>query len=438
MTSGRFEYIAVNDITIPPDRQRQEFKEDKLRELADSIARCGLIQPIVVDETLVLVAGERRLRAHIMLGFDQIAVQFTSDLSPDERRLIELEENVKRTDLTWQEQTAALASFHETKLSMEAGWNKTKSSEALGISARQLDAYLLVAEALEEEVPEVLEAPKFTTAHSFASRRQERKKAQDKRKVSEGITEAFTKEAATQTSSTEGDAPTPPPVVAPRKFDIFQGDFNDWVSRPFDHPANLLHCDFPYGINATKVGQSAAKSHGGYDDGEDVYWNLLDVMAKNLDNFVAPSAHMVFWFSMNYYEETRHHLEDMGWRVFLPLLVWGRSDGKGIIADHNRVPRNVTETAFLCSRGDRKIVRSVNNLCWTPTTKEYHMSEKPHAVLAHFFRMLVDDSTILFDPTAGSGMAIRVATELGASYASGVELNPDYVEEALRNLSHVE
>jgi DNA modification methylase len=48
--------------------------------------------------------------------------------------------------------------------------------------------------------------------------------------------------------------------------------------------------------------------------------------------------------------------------------------------------------------------------------------------------MLVDESTIMLDPTCGSGNSVKVAEELGASYSLGIEMNADYVERAKQNL----
>lgn len=63
------------------------------------------------------------------------------------------------------------------------------------------------------------------------------------------------------------------------------------------------------------------------------------------------------------------------------------------------------------------------------------MSEKPQAVLRHFFRMLVDNHSSVLDPTAGSGSAIRAAVATGANRYLGIELNKefaDYADELLR------
>ena len=103
-----------------------------------------------------------------------------------------------------------------------------------------------------------------------------------------------------------------------------------------------------------------------------------------------------------------------------------KSDGAGIIPDPQRGPRQVYETCFLGSRGDRKIVRAVANGYSAPTVRDRHMSEKPESVLRHFFSMLVDENTVMLDPTCGSGSALRAAESLGAKYCFGIEINEEF------------
>lgn len=105
-----------------------------------------------------------------------------------------------------------------------------------------------------------------------------------------------------------------------------------------------------------------------------------------------------------------------------------KSDGAGIIPDPERGPRQIYETCLFGSRGDRKIVRSVANAYHAPTVRERHMSEKPEPMLRHFFGMLIDENTIMLDPTCGSGSAVRAAESLGTKYAVGLERNEQFAE----------
>lgn len=438
MTSGNFQYVPVSSIIIDRDnRQRRELTG--IEELAKSILDNGLINPIVVTSDFVLVAGERRLTAHKHLGFETIAVQFTEDLEEEQLHLIELEENIRREELPWQDHVRAVERYHVLKSAQaqkdKRTWSQDATAKELNMSQANLSKHLLIKKAMDEGVKEVLEAPALSTAANFASRRAERLKTATLRDLRQTPVSGVSAPAA---APTEGQLILPDEPIsadASRFAEIYQADFLEWSKEVREVPYNLVHCDFPYGIEAgDTTGQSGAKSFGGYDDSPDVYWTLLNTFLRNQDRFIAPSAHLVFWFSMKFYGPTVAKLREAGWRVDDFPLIWHRSDNSGILPDAQRGPRRTYETALFCSRGDRKIVRAVANSIAGVTTKTIHMSEKPLPVLEHFFRMLVDESTVMLDPTCGSGNAVKVAEQLGASWATGLELNPDYVERARASL----
>jgi DNA modification methylase len=77
-----------------------------------------------------------------------------------------------------------------------------------------------------------------------------------------------------------------------------------------------------------------------------------------------------------------------------------------------------------------KLFRRLLTHTQAPTVRDRHMSEKPEPMLRHFFRMLVDDNSLVLDPTCGSGSAIRAAESLGAKIAIGLEINEEYTQRA--------
>ena len=105
--------VDLDRLTPNPDQPRKQFDETALQELAASIEKHGLIQPVTVKEadgdTFMLVAGERRYRAHQLLGRTTIAAIITQG-NPDEIALIE---NLQREDLNPVEAAEALATMME-------------------------------------------------------------------------------------------------------------------------------------------------------------------------------------------------------------------------------------------------------------------------------------------------------------------------------------
>lgn len=437
MTSGRFSYVPLSSITVDRDnRQRRELTG--IEELAASIKATGLINPIVVTQDHVLVAGERRYTAHQYLGYDQIAVQYAEDLDEIELQMIELEENIKRVDLPWQDQVRSIARFEQMKREQDPTWTTDKTADELNMSRTNVRRYMTVNQFLDEGVEEVVTAPKLSTAISFSQRAMERRKTSTVRDLlanpvaGAGQDDPLTISAGDIPHDAD-TAPQPPPQR--RYADIITADFTRWSEQVQDVPFNLIHCDFPYGVNVGDTkGQSGAGGYGHYDDKPDIYFNLIDTLLRNQDNFIGPSAHMIFWYSLDYHTETVALFKGAGWVVNPFPLIWFKSDNTGILPDANRGPRRVYETALFMTRGDRKIVRAVGNCFPCGVNKEYHVSEKPKKMLEGFLRMLVDETTVMLDPTAGSGNAVYVSEQLGASWSLGIEQNEKFAEAARDNL----
>lgn len=406
MLSNEFTSFAIDQIYVVRDeRQRKELKD--IDKLALSIATNGLINPLLIHKDGKLRAGERRFTACKQLGWTHIPVHFVEDLDEAHLQLIELAENVERANLTWQEECDAIKKYHQLSKELDPEWTVTKTAEAMGMSLSIVSQKLDVADALDEGTPAVVDAQKFSVARGIVHRAKERKQAA-------AIGDIF-------------------PIIAEQKAariaPIYQADFLQWSKQDPGFVFNFIHCDFPYGIDADKHDQGAAAGMGGYADGFDVYDRLLNGLADfTASPFVAESAHLMFWFSMDYYQTTLDRLSAMGWKVNPFPLIWFKSDNTGILPDPARGPRRVYETAFMASRGDRKIARAVANCIAAQATKVIHMSEKNLDMLKKFMEMFVDESTIGIDPTCGSGNAVKAMLAKGAAHAIGLELNPDFAK----------
>lgn len=434
MTSGHFVQLDPALIHIDREnRQRTELRD--IDELAESIRNVGLINPPVIDKQYNLVAGERRLTACVQLGLNPVSFQYVEDLSKDELYLIELEENVKRSELAWDDKVRAIAEYHRLLGKDNPDWTPVQTAEAMGVSSGVVRNHLLVEAHMDNEI--VQGADKYSKALNASQRIAERKQANAKRNLGEEIGKIL---GETGAEIPEGTSPRDQGqgqlTETPRNRAVIQEvDFHLWARDYRGEPFNLIHCDFPYGVGVgDKSGQSARGTTGSYSDTKEDYFNLLETFCNHGDNFIDPSAHLIFWFSMDYYNETIVQLEAGGWSVSRFPLIWSKSDNAGIIPDANRGPRRTYETALFASRGDRKIVRAVANSIAAPTTREFHTSEKPRPVLTHFMRMICDEHSRVFDPTAGSGNAIRVADALGASTSLGLELDPEFGNSARENL----
>jgi len=100
---ARVEELDIDTITPNPFQPRKHFDEEALKELSESIAEHGLLQPIVViekEEGYLLIAGERRLRAHKLANIDTIkAIVADADIDDIKLRELALLENIQRENL---------------------------------------------------------------------------------------------------------------------------------------------------------------------------------------------------------------------------------------------------------------------------------------------------------------------------------------------------
>lgn len=422
MTSGTFRSFPVASIIVErSERQRRELRN--IDELAESIQRIGLINPIVITQEGVLVAGERRLSAIRQLGWTHVSVQFVEELSDYELQTIELEENIKRENLPWQDEVAALERFHRLKVAHEPGWSQEQTADAVGLSRPEVSKKLQVAAHMTNEV--VSGADRFSAALNIVQRNAERKKTS----VLESVGVAI--DSTILTPEEQAAAPTAPEIP------LLNVSFHDWQPS-YDGPKfNLIHCDFPYGINVADSPRMDATIKDHYEDTPGIYWELVARLHAAMKNVVAESAHLIFWHSMKYHDDTMSLLIGMGWKPNLFPLIWHKSDGSGIAPDPQRGPRQTYEAAIFATRGDRKITQEgcVANSFAYPGRRDgaIHASEKPYMMLRHFMRMVCDEYSFVLDPTCGSGNALKVAEDLGAPKVLGLEQLSEFYEIARDN-----
>ncbi|KXU84295.1 chromosome partitioning protein ParB [Paraburkholderia monticola] len=137
-STGVASQLAVEGILPNPWQPRRVFNEAKLAELAESIREVGLMQPIVVRrvaDDYQIVAGERRWRAHKMVGLDTIKA-VVADCSDSDMAVLAMVENISRDDLADYEIGVAIRRS-ETEFP-----NRKRLAEAMGLSRAGLYQFL--------------------------------------------------------------------------------------------------------------------------------------------------------------------------------------------------------------------------------------------------------------------------------------------------------
>ncbi len=142
----RTEVVKVERVLPNPEQPRTAFDAAALRELADSIRAVGLLQPITVraveDGWYVLVDGERRLRAHKLLGLKVIEASVMTVNNSDDMLLLALVANLQRVDLTPIEEGRAY-------LQMQKTMSLTEISRRLGTNLNRIHNRLRLMELPE-------------------------------------------------------------------------------------------------------------------------------------------------------------------------------------------------------------------------------------------------------------------------------------------------
>lgn len=145
--------VAITKIVVVV-QIRKKFKN--LDELAESIKANGILQPLVVvalpDGTFKLIAGERRLRAAIMLGMKEVPIKVKRGIDEKQARQIQIAENLEREDLTLAEEAAAIIEDVEHYGVDETArlWNRSKGWVSKRNGTRQYRD--LARNALETEL----------------------------------------------------------------------------------------------------------------------------------------------------------------------------------------------------------------------------------------------------------------------------------------------
>ncbi len=156
--------LGINEVEPNRNQPRKKFDEESIEELAESIKRYGLIQPVIVtkkDGYYEIVAGERRWRACKKAGLKEIQVIVRNN---DERRNkeISLIENIQREDLNAVEKAMGIK-----VLMQDYSLTQQQISEILGKSRSSIANTVRILN-LDERVLELAKEGKLTEGHCRA------------------------------------------------------------------------------------------------------------------------------------------------------------------------------------------------------------------------------------------------------------------------------
>jgi len=158
-------WIDPSLLKANPHQPRQIFNEEQLKELSDSIAEHGIVQPIVIEDagdgTFYIIAGERRTRAAKLAGLKKVPVQLRK--FNDEKKLeVALIENIQRADLNPIEEAQAYYNLMKV-----GGLNQDEVAQKVG-KGRPTVANALRLLKLPEDMQNSLIVGQISSGHARA------------------------------------------------------------------------------------------------------------------------------------------------------------------------------------------------------------------------------------------------------------------------------
>ncbi len=167
-------YVEINKIRPNPDQPRQDFDQEGIRELSQSIRKYGVLQPLLVskmeedsqrgrDVYYQLIAGERRLKAAKLAGIPSVPVVIRDDfLTKGVRLEVALVENLQRKDLNPIEEAEAYE-----RLARDFNLSQQEIAQKIGKS-REVVANSIRLLGLPKDIKESLRGGILSRAHARA------------------------------------------------------------------------------------------------------------------------------------------------------------------------------------------------------------------------------------------------------------------------------
>lgn len=431
--------LRIEEIEISPTRQRREFDPKTLQDLADSIDRNGLLQPIVVRAKeggygWVLVCGERRIRAirdyllplgshlrhaHYVLDDGNVPAVDFGELDPLAAEEAELEENIRRVDLTWQERAAATArlALLRGKQRVQQGAVEPSIAE-ISLEVRGAsDDYARDETRKEILISKHLGNPTVAAAKSLEEAWKALKRGEEAERnvrLAEAVGRTFT-------------------------ADLHQAvnmDCVEWMENCPDGCLDVILTDPPYGIDADQFGDQGGHvpvgAHG-YKDSKEGFDLLMNTMWKHFIRIAKPQAHLYVFCDIDRFVEIRDDFEAAGWNCFRTPLIWHKPNGnRAPWPEHG--PHRKYELILYAMKGKRPVTKLYPDVLTYPADSNLgHMAQKPVALFEDLLKRSVRPGDSVFDPFMGTGTIFPAAHALKCQ-AVGIELDPAAYGIALRRI----
>jgi ParB/RepB/Spo0J family partition protein len=414
--------LRVSDIDAT-GRIREDL--GNLDELCSSIQEFGLIQPIVLAEDtsghISLVAGGRRLSAIKRLGWKEIehARHFIwRDEKPDgseavklKLQAIELEENLKRKEMTWSEVALGRKRLLETmqrihgvakagkpsaaNKQLGGGFGVNKLASMLGASPASVSNDIQLAEAIEK-MPELAAHP---TAESA------RRKINILNTVAKmSVVNKFIQTVQKVNSSASGAAKQAAPAPKPRLWSLYETDFRQTSQNIPSETVDLVYTDLPYGVELDKMSKHNSGAIS-YADSRKKVVSSLPQFAAEAWRVLRPDRYAVIFFGFNYYNEVYQALLGAGFSVPPVPVVWLKRTNTS--ENPNSRYGNAYDVCFIAAKGQPVFIRpgrqNVKEFPPVTGSEKLQVAQQPVALVKDFLFDMTTSGALVVDFCAGTG-----------------------------------
>lgn len=391
------------------ERAREE--KGDLESMMESIKEKGILQPLVVDQKMNLLAGERRYLAAEALDMKFVPTFMYHTKGPVDPLEIELIENIERKDFTWQERAKLEKKIEDLKRKKDPKWSRRKQAALVGTALSTVNRRVQLAEAMQL-LPDLADHDTEDGAWKALKKLEERVVVQEiTRRVSPEIIKAS--------------------KWAERHYMV--GDAFAGMKKCKAEIAHFAEVDPPYGVDLKDV-----KSRNKNDDNTGRYTEIdateyVDFFRRTaIDVFrvMRKDAFAIFWFGPTWFSETRDVLRKVGFKVPDIPAIWT----KGLVgqtASPDTTFGSCYEPFWLARKGKPKLYKPGrgNVFAFPPvhSSKKIHSTEKPLALMISILDTILLPGSAIMSPFLGSGVTLRAAYRLGHT-GWGYDLDEDNKE----------
>jgi len=431
--------VNVDEILISKTRYRKEFIPEKIIELASSIAEHGLIQPVVVRKdpsgATILVAGERRIKAmqhmwffeqqvkcgEYVFGNRQVPCLYLGELDELSAKAVEIEENVRRVDFTWQERANAVQELMllREKQAASRGIKPPTTAELAeeihgekkhGSAVDQVRQELIVARHLTD--PDISKAKSTTEAFKILKRKEQI--SQNARLAAEvGVT------------------------FNASMHSLFNDDCRNVSGDIASESIDVIVTDPPYGIDADTYGDSGgaggSKGEHFYDDSWSNWNKLMQWFAVEAFRVAKPHSHCYVFCDVDNFVCLKQHFTQANWNVFRTPLVWINPQGARAPWPE-KGPQRKYQICLYAIKGDRPTSRLLGDvLTYSSDPQLNHPAQKPVALYLDLLKRSANPGDTVADFFMGTGPIIVAGHELKCKVI-GIEMDQAAYGTAVKRL----